>query len=51
MFSEHVLYIDWCGRVTFPELLIVYCLVQVCYGTVVEHMSLLNKFGVCDGMN
>ena len=51
MFSEHVLDIDWRGYVTFPELLLVYCFVQVCYGTVVEHISLLNQSGVCDGMN
>jgi hypothetical protein len=51
MFSEQVLNIDWCGCVTFPELLLVHCFVQVCYGTVVEHISLLNQSGVCDGMN
>ena len=32
----------------FKTLLLVYCDVQVCYGTAVEHRSLLNWSGVCD---
>jgi hypothetical protein len=23
----------------------------ICYGTAVEHMSLLNRSGICDGIN
>ena len=32
-------------------LYLVYCVVQVCYGTAVEHKSLLNRPGVCDGFD
>jgi len=30
---------------------IVYCKVHVCCGTAVEHRSLLNRSGICDGIN
>jgi hypothetical protein len=29
----------------------VYCDVYICYGTAVEHKSLLNRSGVCDEIN
>ena len=35
----------------FNTLSIVDCYVQICNGTVVEHGSLLNCSGVCDGIN
>jgi hypothetical protein len=35
----------------FNTLSLVYCNVQICNGTAVEHGSLLNCSGVCDGIN
>ena len=35
----------------FNTLSLVDCYVQICNGTAVEHGSLLNCSGVCDGIN
>jgi hypothetical protein len=39
----------WGGN--FNTLSLVDCYVQICNGTAVEHGSLLNCSGVCDGIN
>ena len=43
----------WCGLMTsnvFKAQRFVYCDAHVCYGTAMEHRSLLNRSGVCDGI-